>query len=99
MAEIQDFQGEALTAGMFLSRMRSAARLPDRTALSMVAGSPVAVQSPARTRLGQAVDAAAGRRAFWPGVAAKVARRSRTSCHGGSAVVMPCYAPYILPNH
>src|SRR6476619_392135 len=61
----------------------SAARLPDRTALSNVAGNPVAVQSPARTRLSQGVRAP-GRLAFSSGVAAKVARRSRTICHGGN---------------
>ena len=46
----------------------SAARLPDRTALSNVAGSPVAVQSPAITRLSHCVRAA-GRLAFSSGVA------------------------------
>ena len=61
----------------------SAARLPDRIAPSMVAGSPVSVQSPARTRLLHLV-AAPGRFASCAGVAAKVARRSRTICQGGS---------------
>ncbi len=79
-------------------RMRSAARLPERTALSIVAGRPVAVQSPARTRLRHAVTAA-GRRAFCAGVAAKVARRSRTSCHGGSSVGDARNALHILPDH
>ena len=46
----------------------SAARLPDRTAPSSVAGNPVAVQSPARTRLSHCVRAA-GRLAFSSGVA------------------------------
>src|SRR5215813_5067824 len=64
---------------------RSAARLPDRIAPSIVAGKPVFVQSPASRKFLQAV-VAAGRLAFCPGVAAKVARRSRTICHGGSAV-------------
>ena len=66
----------------------SAARLPDRTALSKVAGNPVAVQSPARMRLFHCVRAA-GRLAFSSGVAAKVARRSRTICHGGSSAAIP----------
>src|SRR6478672_13935456 len=66
----------------------SSARLPDRTALSSVAGNPVAVQSPARTRLSQRVRAP-GRLAFSSGVAAKVARRSRTICHGGSSAAIP----------
>src|SRR2546423_916218 len=46
---------------------RSAERFPDRTAPSIVAGSPVSVQSPARKRLLQAV-ALPGRLAFWAGV-------------------------------
>src|SRR5215467_611927 len=62
----------------------SAARCPDRMALSIVAGKPVFVQSPASMRLFQAVRAP-GRRASCSGVAAKVARRSRTICHGGSS--------------
>ena len=66
----------------------SAARLPDRTALSNVAGNPVAVQSPARTRLFHCVRAP-GRLAFSSGVATKVARRSRTICHGGSSAAIP----------
>src|SRR5262249_25467136 len=64
---------------------RSAARNPERTAPSMVAGNPVSVQAPARNRLRHAVFAA-GRLAFSAGVAAKVARRSRTICHGGMAL-------------
>ena len=67
---------------------RSAARLPERIAPSMVAGKPVFVQSPASTRLRHAV-AAPGRLASCAGVAAKVARRSRTICHGGSAAGKP----------
>src|SRR5271156_4427522 len=62
----------------------SAARLPDRIAPSMVAGRPVSVQSPARTRLLHLV-ATPGRFASCAGVAANVARRSRTICQGGSA--------------
>ena len=57
---------------------------PERIAPSMVAGRPVAVQSPARARLRQRVRAA-GRLAFCSGVAAKVARRSLTICQGGSS--------------
>src|SRR5207245_2895357 len=49
----------------------SAARLPERIAPSMVAGRPVAVQSPASARLCHRV-AAPGRLAFCSGVAAKV---------------------------
>src|SRR6266516_4115437 len=67
---------------------RSAARFPERIAPSMVAGKPVMVKSPASHRLLHAV-VAAGRLAFSPGVAAKVARRSRTICHGGSALGRP----------
>src|SRR5215468_7124669 len=61
---------------------KSAARVPERTALSIVAGRPVSVQSPASARLRHAV-LTPGRLAFCEGVAAKVARRSRTICHGG----------------
>ena len=71
-----------------LSAMVSAARLPDRIAPSMVAGRPVSVQSPARTRLRHLVTAP-GRMASCAGVAAKVARRSRTICQGGSAAGNP----------
>src|SRR6185437_8942789 len=63
---------------------KSAALWPDRTAPSIVAGRPVAVQSPARNRLGQAVFAGA-RLASCSGVAANVARRSFTICHSGIA--------------
>src|SRR5207302_10608444 len=65
-----------------LAARNSAARLPERIAPSMVAGKPVFVQSPASRRLRQAV-CAPGRRLSCAGVAAKVARRSRTICHGG----------------
>src|ERR1041385_18244 len=65
-----------------------AARLPERVAPSSVAGNPVAVPSPARNRLSLLVRAP-GRFAFSAGVAAKVARRSRTICHGGSAGAIP----------
>ena len=57
----------------------------------MVAGKPVLVQSPASQRFLHAV-VAAGRLAFSPGVAAKVARRSRTICHGGSVMGRPATA-------
>src|SRR5580693_10123454 len=67
--------------GHCISRI-SAARCPERIAPSMVAGSPVSVQSPARMRLRQRVFAP-GRLASCAGVAAKVARRSRTICQGG----------------
>src|ERR1700722_952790 len=68
--------------------MIPAARLPERIAPSMVAGRPVSVQSPARTRLRRLVTAP-GRLASWAGLAAKVARRSRTICHGGSSAGNP----------
>ena len=61
--------------------MPAAAR-PERTALSMVAGKPVSVQSPARTRLRHLVRAGARRRSA-SGVWAKVARRSLTIRIGG----------------
>src|SRR5258708_35375251 len=55
-------------------RTRSAARSPDRTDPSMVAGSPVSVQSPARNRFLNPVTVP-GRSAFCSGVASNVARR------------------------
>ena len=67
-----------------MARTRSAARFPDRTEPSMVAGNPVSVQSPARNRFLKAV-LAPGRSAFCSGVASNVARRSRTICQGGSS--------------
>ena len=45
----------SLTVGYWPAAIRSAARLPDRIAPSMVAGSPVSVQSPASTRLRHSV--------------------------------------------
>ncbi len=65
----------------------------------MVAGKPVSVQSPASTRLRQAV-AAPGRFKSCAGVAAKVARRSRTICHGGkrSARRQPGHACDLRPD-
>ena len=59
--------------------------------LRCVAGRPVAVQSPARKRLRHSVSAA-GRNAFCSGVAANVARRSRTICQGGSVSGSPATA-------
>src|ERR1700675_3895621 len=53
-------------------RRASAARYPLRTAPSMVAGQPVAVQSPARKTRGQAV-ADVGRGASMPGRGGEVA--------------------------
>ena len=50
----------------------------------MVAGSPVAVQSPARKRFVHFV-LACGRFASWSGVARNVARFSFTICHGGKS--------------
>src|SRR5262249_52278914 len=61
----------------------AAARLPERIAPSIVAGRPVAVQSPASARFLQRV-AAGARAAFCAGVAANVARRSLMICPGGS---------------
>src|SRR5882762_9259340 len=63
-------------------RARAAAVSPDRSAPSIVAGSPVAVQSPARNRFAQRVRQG-GRRASCAGVAAKVARFSLTMRQGG----------------
>src|SRR4030088_1893366 len=63
-----------------MARTRSAARFPDRTEPSMVAGNPVSVQSPARNKFFQAVDAP-GRSAFCSGVASNVARRSPQLFH------------------
>ena len=77
--------------------MMSAARLPERIAPSMVAGRPVSVQSPARTRLRHLVTAP-GRMASCAGVAAKVARRSRTICQGGSAAGSPVSACDLAPD-
>src|SRR5450755_1429042 len=71
-----------------IASTRSAARSPERTDPSMVAGNPVSVQSPARNRFLRAVEAP-GRRAFCSGVASNVARRSRTICQGGSSPVTP----------
>ena len=77
--------------------MVSAARLPERIAPSMVAGRPVSVQSPASTRLRHWV-AAPGRMASCAGVAAKVARRSRTICQGGSAAGNPVKLRDLAPD-
>jgi len=63
----------------------SAAFLPDRTAPSIVAGRPVSVQSPARTRFRQGVRAG-GRRRVCSGVWANVARFSLTTRKGGISV-------------
>ena len=71
--------------------MMSAARLPDRIAPSMVAGRPVSVQSPARTRLRHAVAA--------PGVwhlAPAWPRRSRAArARSAKGVVRPAARPAI----
>ncbi len=80
-----------------MASTRSAARFPDRTVPSMVAGNPVSVQSPARNRFFQAVTAP-GRRAFCSGVASNVARRSRTICQGGSSACMPAALADISPD-
>src|SRR5437763_3499893 len=56
---------------------RSAALCPDRTALSIVAGKPVSVQSPARYSPRTAVSA--GGRTGCPGAKENVACRSRTT--------------------
>src|SRR5216684_3749567 len=71
-----------------LVKTKSAARSPDRTDPSMVAGNPVAVQSPARNRFLNAVTGP-GRSAFCSGVASNVARRSRTICQGGNSPFTP----------
>src|SRR5262249_7746877 len=56
---------------------RSPARCRDRTALSIVAGSPVSVQSPASSNPRTPVSA--GGRAGWPGASENVAFGSRTT--------------------
>src|SRR6476646_5506356 len=61
------------------------ASFPDRIAPSMVAGRPVAVQSPARKRFRQRVHDC-GLLAFSFGSAAKVARRSLMMCQGGKTL-------------
>src|SRR5216684_6042497 len=71
-----------------MARTRSAARFPERTDPSIVAGNPVSVQSPARNRFLQLVDGP-GRSAFCSGVASNVARRSRTICQGGNSPCTP----------
>ena len=53
----------------------SAARWPLRTALSIVAGSPVSIQSPARNK--PRTDVRVDGRGGWPGASEKVARGSR----------------------
>ena len=63
----------------------SAAVRPDLMAPSIVPGNPVAVQSPASTRLASAVRGP-GRSRSCAAVAAKVARRSFTTRHGGIGV-------------
>src|SRR4029077_4286904 len=63
-------------------RASAAAVSPERSAPSIVAGSPVSVQSPARNRFAQRVRHG-GRRASCAGVAAKVARFSLTMRPGG----------------
>jgi len=55
----------------------SAARCPDRAALSIVEGQPVAVQSPAKNKFGQG-EAAKGRAESMPGGTPKVACISLT---------------------
>jgi hypothetical protein len=61
-----------------LAQTASAARCPDRAALSIVEGHPVAVQSPARKQFGHG-DTAVGRNASIPGGTPNVARISFTS--------------------
>ncbi len=61
-----------------LLQIASAARCPDRAALSMVEGQPVAVQSPARKQLGHGA-ADDGLALSIPGGTPKVARISFTS--------------------
>src|SRR4029077_10406268 len=64
-------------------RASAAAASPERSAPSIVAGSPVSIQSPARNRLVQDVRAE-GRIKSCAGVAAKVARFSLTIRQGGT---------------
>ncbi len=65
------------------AKRASAAEKPERMAPSIVAGTPVFVQSPASRRLARALRVS-GRRASSSGVAAKVARFSFMICHVGS---------------
>ncbi len=76
---------------------KPAAASPERSAPSIVAGRPVSVQSPARNRLRHCVRAG-GRLASCSGVAAKVARFSRTICQRGSGAVMPSAAQISAQN-
>ena len=68
-----------------LASAASPARWPLRTALSIVAGSPVSIQSPARNRPRTGV-VVAGRRGC-PGASEKVARGSRTTVARSSLAV------------
>ena len=75
-AKSPGFNRPAVSCGHYKDRClraKAAAVSPERSAPSMVAGSPVWVQSPARNRLRQWV-LGPGRRASCAGVAAKVAR-------------------------
>jgi hypothetical protein len=65
-------------AAPMLSQRASAAKCPDRAALSIVEGQPVAVQSPARKQFGHG-EMAPGLDASIPGGTPKVARISFTS--------------------
>ena len=67
---------------MAARRAAAAAVLPERMAPSMVAGSPVSVQSPASSRLPPSA-VAFGRSGRLPGLCRKVARRSLTIRAGG----------------
>ena len=67
---------------------KPAARSPDSTAPSMVAGRPVCVQSPARKKLRHPVFGP-GRFASWAGLATIVARFSFTICQGGKSAGSP----------
>ena len=71
---------------------------PERIEPSIVAGSPVAVQSPASTRLCETPSGSGGRSASSAGVAAKVARFSRMICQGGSESSDPGGALHVRPQ-
>ena len=83
-----------VTSAVHASR---AASLPDRIAPSMVAGRPVAVQSPARKRFRQRV-CDRGRLAFSSGSAAKVARRSLMMCQGGKTAGKFGQPYHVIPD-
>ena len=89
-----------------LPRTRSAARSPDRTDPSMVAGKPVSVQSPARNRFFRPSPAPAAARSapaspqMWHGARARSARAAiRPATPRGLADVAPDRLRQLLARH